>query len=128
MHSLAATGALALAYRCRVRLPRSDSLAGYLLGCEQRQLHPAWCLYAGVAVAPRCQDWRGGLRGVGRDEPPGHVFAVCDLDCQPDRSGTLRPASIASTALAWASSTSSRVARPALRRTTRPVPEWGAGR
>jgi hypothetical protein len=42
--------------------------------------------------------------------------------------GTLRPASIASTALAWASSTSSRVARPALRRTTRPVPEWGAGR
>jgi hypothetical protein len=38
-------------------------------------------------VAPRCQDWRGGLRGVGRDEPRGHVFAVCDLDCQPDRSG-----------------------------------------
>ena len=70
-----------------VRLPRSDSLAGYLLGCEKRQLHPVWCLCAGVAVAPRCQDWRGGLRGVGRDEPPGHVFAVCDLDCQADRSG-----------------------------------------
>ena len=29
----------------------------------------------------------GGLRGAGRDEPPGHVFAVCDLDCRPDRSG-----------------------------------------
>jgi len=87
MPAHAATGALALAYRCRCgcrdRTAWRDTYSGVnSVGCI-----PSGACTRALRSPHGVRTGGGGLRGVGRDEPPGDVFAVCDLGCQPDRSG-----------------------------------------
>jgi hypothetical protein len=58
-----------------------------LLGREQSQLHPVWCLNPGVTVAPWCHDRRRDPPRAGCDEPGGHIFAVSHPYREPDRTG-----------------------------------------
>ena len=88
---------------------------------EERQLEVARSRQAHVAVAPRGHDRPlPEVGGTGRGQPLGRCGRIGHLERDPDRPGDPPPDLDRVDQPAWASSTSSRVARPAARTAPRP--------